>query len=153
MRFVLYDSFVPLWWNQRHDLRISEIEWSCVQLIASCGRALRNVKKFKSKFETKMWCLIHGIYTWRSICLTSSKDKKNKQVVLSPFIIVVPQLKIKIVIKYYIKHCKCQCYCYPKYPIINCKQCFLVTIDICTDRWLFSWRRQLSADTRAVMVV
>ena len=35
MQFVSYDSFVLLCWNQRDNLRISEFERGCVQLIAS----------------------------------------------------------------------------------------------------------------------
>ena len=41
---VSYDSFVVLCWNQGDNLRISEFEKSCVQLIASCVWALRNIK-------------------------------------------------------------------------------------------------------------
>ena len=36
MRFVSYDSFVLLCWNQRDNLQISEFERGCVQLFASC---------------------------------------------------------------------------------------------------------------------
>ena len=43
LRFVWYDSFVLLCWDQRDYLRISESERSFVQLIASCEEALRYI--------------------------------------------------------------------------------------------------------------
>ena len=47
IRFVSYDSFALLCWNQRDNLQISEFERTCIQLILLCGWALNDTTKIK----------------------------------------------------------------------------------------------------------
>ena len=61
MQFVFNICFVPLCWNKRDNLRISEFEKSCVQLIGSCKTALLCWEQLREGVTTKP-------ASWLQIC-------------------------------------------------------------------------------------